>query len=234
MPTTLSAVGMPQSRKVRGHATHDRIVDAVALDLAPAGAARAGARRCRRRRPRRATRAMFSAMPQPTSLTITGTSTAAATSPIGRSARRSAVVPSGCSASWSGFAWSTSASASIMRTTRRQRSMPSPARAAARRRGWRAAARRGPARAPGRSRPAPASSRAARCEPTPIATPAACAAAARRRLISRAALAPRRSCTRSDRRRQPAAEEVRGGVDGVEVELRAAPGARTGSARGPS
>ena len=136
-------------------------------------------------------RAMSSPMPQPTSLTSTGTSTAAATSPMRSSSPAKRGVPSGWSASWRGLAWSTSASASII-----VHRPPAARRRASGSRSWatpRLAMQRhvrAPARAPGRSRPAPASSRAARCEPTPIATPAACAARGQAAVDLGAALHP--------------------------------------------
>ena len=179
--TTLSAVGMPHSwkvaatRRITGSAIRCRSTWLHEVPPAPAASTPATPASAR-------ARATFSAMPQPTSFTSTGTPMLATTSAIRLTTPAKRGVPSGCSASCRGFVWSTRASASIISTARRQRSRAPGSRS------WETPrlATSGTLGASSRTwndSASAASSRAARCEPTPTATPHASAARARRRLI---------------------------------------------------
>ena len=71
-------------------------------------------------------RAVASEMPQPISLTTTGTPSSRTTSPIFGSSPEKLHCPSGWIASWSGFRWRTRASAPIISTACRHSATPIP------------------------------------------------------------------------------------------------------------
>ena len=179
-----SAVGSPQSAKAP--ATRARTGSGIRCrstslqDVPPAPATSTAATPASKSATTRS-----GAMPQPTSLTMTGTSREAQSASILRKSPANRVSPSGWSASWSGLRCSTRASASSRSTIRRQAASPTP------RLSWTAPRLASRGTSGQRSRTAKVASTSGcssstRQEPRPIATRWRCAAAARVRLIWRA------------------------------------------------